>query len=102
MEASTALNDNTTALRREIDRLKADLDRLRSDFSGLTGDAVHAARLGAEEAKERLANVARAAADKGRQSKEAIEEQVATHPFMSLAAALAVGLAVGVALTRRN
>lgn len=100
--AATASTENASTMRREIDRLKADLERLRSDFAGLTDDAVHTARTGAAQAKERVAEGARVAAAKGRESVEAIEDQVAAHPFMSLAAALAVGLAVGVALSRKD
>lgn len=102
MESAATTSENTSAMRREIDRLKADLERLRSDFSGLTEDAVHTARTGAAQAKERLSEGARAAAAKSRESVEAIEEQVAAHPFMLIAAAGAIGLVVGVAISRKD
>lgn len=100
--AANAPSDHTSAMCREIERLKTDLERLRADFAGLTEDAVHTARAGAAEAKERLAQGAHAAAARGRESAEAIEDQVAAHPFVALGAALAVGLVVGAALSRKD
>lgn len=100
MDATVA--EDTGALRREIDRLKLDLQRIRSDFSGFAEDAVHAAKTGAGEAKERVGRTARAAAARGRESVEAVEDHVAAHPFMSLATALAVGMVVGLAISRKD
>jgi ElaB/YqjD/DUF883 family membrane-anchored ribosome-binding protein len=97
-----ASSESPGMLRQEIDRLKADLERLRADFTDLGGDAVHAAKAGAEEARERVAEKARAAAAKGRESIDAIEDQVAAHPFLSLGAAFAVGLALGVAFSHKD
>lgn len=102
MDATATSPSDDTSLRREIDRLKADLQRLRLDFSDLTGDALHAARSGAAEARERVTEKARAPAAKGRESVEAVEEQVAAHPFMSLATAFAVGMVVGLGICRKD
>lgn len=99
---TTATTQSDSAMRREIDRLKADLERLRSDFSGLTEDAVHATKTGAAEAKERIERSARAAAAKGRESAEAVEEQIAAHPLVSLATAFAVGMVLGLGLSRKG
>lgn len=92
----------SSTLRGEIDRLKADLQRLRHELSGLTDDAVHAAKRGATEAKDRVTEGARSAAAMGRDSMEAVEEQVAAHPFMSLATVFAVGMVVGLGLSRKD
>lgn len=102
MDAATGSTEDSHALRREVDRLKADLQRLRLDFSELGGDAVHAAKAGGAEARERVAEKARAAAAKGRESVEAVEEQIAAHPFMSLATAFAVGMVVGLGICRKD
>lgn len=91
-----------SVLRPEFDRLKADLDQLRADFAGLTGDAVHAVRTGAAGVKERMERTARTAAAKGRESVESVEDQVAAHPFVSLAAALVAGAVVGWAVSRKE
>jgi len=98
----TAPSDDSVALRREIDRLKADLQRLRTEFTGLADDAVHAAIAGTAEAKERVGQTARAFATKGRESADAVGDQVAAHPLMSIATAFAVGMVVGLGLSRKD
>lgn len=100
--APAAQHEEADALRRDLDRLKADLYRLKSDFSGLADDAAQAARSGAAEARNRVERKADAAAAKGRESVEAIEEQIAAHPLMSLATAFAVGMVVGLGLSRKD
>lgn len=95
-------NEDMSELRRDFDRLKSDLHDIRSSLSDLTSDAVRAAKSGAAHAKLRIEDTVKAAGDKGKESVEAIEQQVAAHPFMSLAAALAVGMILGFGLTRRG
>ncbi len=99
MDSATTTQDPTD-MQREIDRLKADLSRLRGDFAHLAEDAVHAAKVGASEAKDKFEKTAKAAAAKGRESIEAVEHQVAAHPLIALSTAFAVGLVVGLVLTR--
>jgi len=98
---ATVSAEEAGTLRDEIERLKSDLHRLRTDFSGLTDDAVHAARTGAAQAKDRVEQGARAVADKGQESVEALENQIAAHPLMALAAAFSVGMALGIGLSRK-
>jgi ElaB/YqjD/DUF883 family membrane-anchored ribosome-binding protein len=92
---STATREDEHDLLREIDRRKADLRQLRSDVSTFGGDAARAARAGVRESMNAAGNRARAAA-------EVVEKQVSEHPYLSLAAAFAVGLALGVRVTRRD
>ncbi len=94
--------ENAGALRSEVERLKADLERLRLDFSELTQDAVHAAKTGASRARERAEERGAAAAAKGREAVKAVEEEIATHPLLSLATAFTVGMVIGLGLTRKD
>jgi ElaB/YqjD/DUF883 family membrane-anchored ribosome-binding protein len=84
----------------EIDRLKADLGRLRTELSGFAEDAAHAAKVGTAEAREILAQKAKALAEKGREGVDATEKQIAEHPFIAIGAALAVGALVGIMISR--
>lgn len=102
MAAASTHNDDASTMREEVDRLKADLQRLRLDMSHFGGDAMHAAKAGVAEAKERVSDAAHAAAKKGKESLDAVESQVATHPFASLGAAFAVGMVIGLGLSRRH
>jgi ElaB/YqjD/DUF883 family membrane-anchored ribosome-binding protein len=95
-------SEEISELRRDFDRLKSDLRTVRSDLSDLTGDAVRTAKAGAAEARHRIEDTVKAAGVKGKESVEAIEQQVAAHPYMSLAAALAVGMVLGFGLTRKG
>jgi ElaB/YqjD/DUF883 family membrane-anchored ribosome-binding protein len=95
-------SEEISELRRDFDRLMSDLRGIRSDLSDLTGDAVRTAKAGAAEARHRIEHAVKAAGVKGKESTEAIEHQVAAHPYMSLAAALAVGMVIGFGLTRRG
>ncbi len=97
---ATALTGNNGAMQAEIDRLKADLGRLRTDLSGFAEDAAHAAKVGTAEAREILAQKAKAIAAKGREGVDATEKQITEHPFMAIGAALAVGALVGIMISR--
>jgi len=94
--------DDIGELRREFDRLKSDLSDIRTNISDLGSDAVRTARAGMAQTRDRIGNTVDAAGAKGKESLEAVEQQVAAHPFMSLAAALALGMVVGFGLTRRG
>lgn len=98
--AAPAPSHDTTTLQREIERLRNDLHRLRTDFADLTDDALHTARQGASDARDRIHQNARDVLAKGRESIHAVEGQIKTHPFTSVAAALAVGVLLGVAVSR--
>ncbi len=100
--ATLAPTEDTRLLRREIDRLRSDMDRLRNDMSSLAEDALRAVRTGAAQAKERIGRNAHATAEKGREAVDALENQVAQHPLVSLGSALAVGLIVGIGLSRKD
>lgn len=92
---STATREDEHDILREIDRLKADLRQIRSDVSTFGNDAMRAARTGVGEGL-------RAAGGKARAATEVVEKQVSEHPYLSLAAAFALGLALGVRVTRRD
>lgn len=94
--------DDTSQLRRDVERVKSDLRQIRGDVAGLAEDAVHAAKTGAAEARERVDRKVRAAAERGRESVEAIEDQIAAHPFMSVAVAFGVGMIMGCGLSRKD
>jgi ElaB/YqjD/DUF883 family membrane-anchored ribosome-binding protein len=94
-DRSTATTmDETTELYREIDRLKADLRQVRSDFASLGGDAIRTARAGINESVKTAAAKSKAVAD-------GAEAQISSHPFIAVATAFAVGLFVGIRLTRK-
>ena len=100
--ATGSVHEDPTALRREIDRLKSDLERLRFEFSGLVDDAARVAKAGTAEARQQVKDQVSAAAETGRESVEAVERQVAAHPVMAIATAFAVGMVVGLGLTRKD
>lgn len=84
----TSVFDETGDLQREVDRLRADLRQLRSDITALGGDGARAARVGFAEA-------VRAAGTQGRAAIDGAEKQIATHPFLALGAAVALGMLLG-------
>ena len=92
--SSAPTMDETTELYREIDRLKADLRQVRSDFATLGGDAVRTARATVNESVKN-------AAAKGKAVADGAEAQITSHPFIAVATAFAVGLFVGIRLTRK-
>lgn len=92
---ATTSMDETTELYREIDRLKTDLRQVRSDFASLGGDALRAARAGLNESVKTAAAKSKAVAD-------GAEAQITSHPFIAVATAFAVGLFVGLRLTRKG
>jgi ElaB/YqjD/DUF883 family membrane-anchored ribosome-binding protein len=92
---SSAGIDETLDLQREVDRLRADLRQLRADISGIGADGVRAARAGVQES-------ARIAAAKGKAAAEVAEKQIAAHPFLSVASCFAIGMLLGMRLTRRD
>lgn len=87
--------DETLDLQREIDRLRADLRQLRGDLAGLGNDGMRAARAGFQE-------TARAAAARGKAATEAVEGQIASHPFLSVAGCFAIGMLLGMRMNRRG
>lgn len=102
MTTTATTVENPNAIRQELEHVKADLQRLRLNLTALVGDAVHAARSGAAEAKGRLGEGTRFIATKGRESVQAVGQQVAAHPLASLGAALATGVVIGLVLRRRH
>jgi ElaB/YqjD/DUF883 family membrane-anchored ribosome-binding protein len=87
--------ENTHDLQRELDKLKADFQRLRTDAATLGTDSVRAARAGLNEG-------VRTAAARGREAAEAAEKRIAAHPFLSVGAGLALGILLGMRLSRRS
>jgi len=98
----TTSRDEIGELRKEFDRLKSDLSDMRSGLTDLTGDAVRTAKAGVAETKHRIEHSIEAAGAKGKESMEAVEQQVAAHPYLALGAALVVGLIVGCGWAKRG
>ena len=95
MERSSAtINDETTELYREIDRLKSDLRQMRADIATVGGDALRTARAGVNESL-------RAAAAQGKAAADGAQKQIASHPFMAVAAAFAIGMLIGYRSNRK-
>lgn len=95
MERSSAtINDETTELFKEIDRLKSDLRQMRSDLATVGGDALRTARAGMNESL-------RTAAAQGKAAADGAQKQIASHPFMAVAAAFAIGMLVGYRSNRK-
>ncbi|MFM7051901.1 MAG: hypothetical protein ACKOYN_07200 [Planctomycetota bacterium] len=84
----TSVFDETGDLQREIDRLRADLRQLRGDITALGGDGARAARVGFAEAM-------RAAGTQSRAALDGAEKQIASHPFLAVSAAFALGMLLG-------
>lgn len=102
MTGNSAPVADESMLRQEVDRLKADLQCLKVDFAELASDAAGASKSAAEDAGNRIAQKAKSAAARGTEALEAVEQEIASHPFMSLAAALAVGVMLGIGLSRKD
>ncbi len=77
----------------ELDRLRADLRQLRQDLASVGGDTARTARAGVGDGM-------RAAAERGRAARMATEEGIASHPFLTTGAALAVGMILGLGFGR--
>lgn len=101
-EPVTITRDESTDLRRDLERVRSELRQLRADLGGLTEVALRAAKSGAAEAKERIDHSMKAAADMSKESIKAVEGQVAAHPLVSLASSFAIGLIVGLSLSRKD
>lgn len=94
--------DEATALRRDMDRIRSDLHLIRSDLGLLAQDAKRAARSGAADAKDAVDAALHDAAERGKKSVAAVEEQIHLHPLMAVTTALAVGMVCGMGLCRKE
>ena len=92
---SATLNEETTELHREIERLRSDLRQLRNDLSTLGGDAMRTARAGFSESMKSASAQGKAIAD-------GTGKQIASHPFLTLATAFAIGMMLGYRGGRRD
>lgn len=92
---TTTIHDETTELYRELDRLRNDLRQIRSDVSAIGGDALRTARAGFTE-------TVRAANAQGKAAADGAARQIASHPFMAVATAFAIGLLLGARAGRRD
>lgn len=101
-KASPLSTREADAVRDDLERLKEDLKQMREDLSSLSSDAVKAAKAGASQAKDTIHDGVRAAAAKGRESVEMMEDQISTHPLMAVGAAFALGMVLGVSMSRRG
>ena len=102
MESTNRTATADLDLHQELERVRADLRLLRNDIAALGADSAVAARAGLNEATARAHEAASAVAAAGKRSVETAGEQITSHPYMTLAGAFAVGLAIGIGLSRRN
>lgn len=104
MATETKQND-VDALRKDIDDLKAALAELSKDVKSSAEAREHrfaeAARSKIEDIEHGAADFAKRAADRGRQSAEAVENTVRERPVQSLLVAFGAGLLLAKLLDRR-
>jgi ElaB/YqjD/DUF883 family membrane-anchored ribosome-binding protein len=102
MESTNRTATPDLDLHQEIERLRADLRLLRGVVAALSADAASAARAGLHEATSRVREAGSSAAEVGKRTLEGASDQIAEHPYITMASAFAVGMALGIGLSRRN
>ena len=85
----------------ELDVLMADITALRNDFRTLGTHASESARSRVEQARMRVAELAKAAKVKGEHARDLARTQIEDHPFAAVGIALGVGVLLGVVIARR-
>ncbi len=102
MAAETAPSFPTDASHAsDLDILKADLAALQSDLSSLGSHAGESARARVEQARLRLAEIAKTAKDKGLHARDQVRTQIEDHPFAAVGIAFGVGILLGAVIARR-
>jgi ElaB/YqjD/DUF883 family membrane-anchored ribosome-binding protein len=92
-------SDNSgETLQRDFNAVKEDLGKIKTDTGVLARDAFKVGRSSAIEAKGHLQDTLRAAAVKGKKGLSMARKQVASRPGTAMAAALGVGLVLGLVL----
>lgn len=102
----------TNVADKEVEKLRAEMDTLRADLARLTEQLSRTAKAGASAAsdsareeyarlREEMDRVAGIVGDRSRQGMHMVQDQVETHPFVSLGAAFGVGFLLGKLLDRR-
>ena len=104
--ATSRRPDPAETLRRDIDDLKNDLHMLQADLRGLVQDLVGAGRVSASDATHRFTSAVgdsvRGAREQGRHVADLVEEQIKDRPYLSCGVALALGVALGSALSHKR
>ncbi len=86
----------------DIDALKGDLAALRDDLRSFVSHAKDAAQSRASGVRERLAEAASQASEKGRAAKDRVQTHIEDNPFMAVGVALCAGLLIGAMVARRT
>jgi len=93
-------------LREEVAQLREDLAAIREDFRGVANEAFRTGKRGLENATESVKSAAHDAAEwstnTGKEAIHKAEDQIAAHPFASLAAAFTGGALLGAYLWRHR
>lgn len=110
--AGATLDENAQSLARSKDELMREFRNLIRDgeaflraTTNLSGEALAQAReqfgVQLEKMRAQIGTASRVAADRGRQAALAADEYVHANPWPAIGAAAAIGLLIGVVLTRR-
>lgn len=103
---------NNTPMRENLNHLKNDFTRLRSDLGAIVHDIKMAGQCEAGEAKnkigamtqkqlDRLAQAAAQTRAKGQRAVNSVSNQIESHPFASVLAAVGTGFLVGMIARNR-
>jgi ElaB/YqjD/DUF883 family membrane-anchored ribosome-binding protein len=99
-------------VRRDVDSIKSDLAALRADLSALINSAVHAGKVQAGDATERLSKAARSRLEqlggtwedfssRGREAAQQVQHRIEERPLQAVGIAFVSGLVLGVLARRR-
>ena len=97
---STATKKNSNEFADSLHDLGDGVAQIRDDLSELKGGVATAARSGVNEAGKAARRAMDMAKEKGADAADAVRGQVSANPFVSIAIAAGVGLAVGFMLGR--
>lgn len=104
-ESGRALAQSKDELMREFRNLIRDGESLLRSTTSVSGDALAQAReqfrTKLEEARTRISEASRVAAERGRQAAAATDDYVHANPWPIIGAAAAVGVLLGILVSRR-
>ena len=104
-ESGRALASSKDELMREFRNLIKDGESLLRSTTNVSGDALAQAReqfrSSLEEARTRIGEASRVAAERGRQAAAATDDYVRANPWTVIGAAAGVGVLVGILVSRR-
>lgn len=97
-------SDTESGVRQDFRRFVGEVERLAGEAKQLSGEGAALARAKLDDtvsqAKVRLSAASNAAAEQGRRTIAATEEYVHEHPLTAIAAAAAIGIAIGLLMRR--